>query len=69
MEANKEKWYGEGLDWIEVPLWKALKMWANNGVHVRCVLNNWYSFYHCSEPITVRQQQVQEGVWYIAYLK
>ncbi|AKQ08350.1 hypothetical protein PQE66_gp035 [Bacillus phage PBC2] len=61
----RDRAYFEKLDWEEVPMWKALKIWANNEKHVKCVEGSSYSFYHGQEKMNIRQSQVKNGKWYV----
>ena len=54
------------LDWMEVPMWKALKLWANNQRHVKCIDGNHFYFYHGQESMkNLEQNQVKNGVWFV----
>lgn len=58
--------YFDKLEWVEVPMWKAMKLWANNQRHVKCVEGNFYYFYHGYEPMKIlNQSQVKNGKWFI----
>lgn len=58
--------YYNQLEWVEVPMWKALKVWANNNRHVKCVKGNSTYFYNGHEPLTkINHNQVTEGKWFI----
>lgn len=58
--------YLENLNWTEVPMWKALKMWANNQCHVKCVDGSSYYFYHGQSDMKVlTHSQVKNGKWFI----
>lgn len=58
--------YFDKLNWVEVPMWKALKIWANNQKHIKCIDSNYYYFYHGQEPMDkLTHSQVQNGKWFI----
>ncbi|QOV08422.1 hypothetical protein Kirov_223 [Bacillus phage Kirov] len=68
MEVNKyDRAYFDKLDWEEVPMWKALKLWGNNQKHLRYVSDdgNHYCFYHGQSEMTIRHSQVKSGKWYV----
>lgn len=58
--------YFDKLEWEEVPMWKALKIWANNQKHIKCVQGNSYYFYHGqSDMNNLTQSQVKNGKWFV----
>lgn len=59
--------YFDKLDWEEVPMWKALKIWANNEKHVRYISDggHHYYFYHGQQKMTINHSQVKSGKWYV----
>ena len=67
MEVKEwDKDYFDKLDWVEVPMWKALKVWANNEKHVKCVEGNQYYFYHGQEDIKrITSRQVKNRKWFV----
>lgn len=65
-QSQSTKEYLETLNWAEVPMWKALKIWANNKSHIKCVEGNSYYFYHGENNMNVLTQlQVTNGIWFI----
>jgi hypothetical protein len=58
--------YFDRLEWVEVPMWKAMKLWANNQRHVKCVDDNSYHFYHGQEKMKgINHSQVKNGKWFV----
>ncbi|PKR83244.1 hypothetical protein [Heyndrickxia camelliae] len=58
--------YYEKIDWKEVPMWKALKIWANNQKHIKCIDGNLYYFYHGQEALSkITHNQIQFGKWFV----
>jgi hypothetical protein len=57
--------YFDRIDWVEVPMWKALKVWANNHRHVKCIEGNYYYFNHGQEKMSITHRMVTNGKWYI----
>lgn len=56
----------ESLEWEEVPMWKALKVWANNERHIKCIDGNAYYFYHGQLKMKgLSHSQVKNGKWFI----
>lgn len=55
----------ETIDWEEVPMWKALKMWANNNRNIKCVDRNHIYYYNGYDKIKIEHSQVKSGKWFI----
>lgn len=56
----------ESLEWEEVPMWKALKIWASNERHIKCTEGNIIYHYHGQEAMNkLRHSQVKNGKWFI----
>lgn len=56
----------ETCDWEEVPMWKAMKVWANNQKHVKCIVGNAYYFYHGQMNMKgISHKQVTDGKWFV----
>lgn len=55
----------ENIEWVEVPMWKALKMWANNNRNIKCVYEN--RTYYCNgyDEMKIQHCQVRSGKWFI----
>ncbi|MFF2531400.1 hypothetical protein ACFVS2_21070 [Brevibacillus sp. NPDC058079] len=61
--------YYDSLEWVEVPMWKALKLWSNNKKHMKCVVGRSHYFYHGQLPMKVlNHDQVQDGKWFVSEL-
>ncbi|MGF2716530.1 hypothetical protein ACQUY5_30680, partial [Bacillus cereus] len=49
-----------------VPMWKAMKLWANNQNHVKCQLGETNYYFHGQEAMSdIEPLFVTEGVWYV----
>ncbi|PHE64159.1 hypothetical protein COF68_04745 [Bacillus toyonensis] len=61
---KQKNWY-ENLNWEEVPMWKALKLWAEECRHIKCQIGKSNYFYRGSEIIDkLDSEHVTEGVWF-----
>jgi hypothetical protein len=61
---ERDSWW-ERLDWEEVPMWKALKVWANSNRHVKCIDGNCYYYYNGWDEMKISHCQVRRGKWFI----
>lgn len=61
--------YLENREWEEVPMWKALKLWANNRCMIKCVEGNTGNIRHYyggqSNLSEIRHSQVINGKWFV----
>ncbi|AFQ29887.1 hypothetical protein P4493_05440 [Bacillus thuringiensis] len=58
--------FGLGVDWKEVPMWKAMKLWANNQTHVKCKLGETNYYFHGQESMAdLEPEFISNGVWFI----
>lgn len=58
--------YLEKREWQEVPMWKALKIWANSHKLIKCVDGNCYSYYGGFDSLReIRHSQVTDGKWFV----
>jgi hypothetical protein len=58
--------YYEKLNWVEVPMWKALKMWSNNRNNIKCVDGSSCYFYNGDMNLqNLNHSQVKNGKWFI----
>lgn len=54
------------VEWEEVPMWKALKIWSNNRKRIKCVVGNWTCYYGGWESLKeISHDQVSEGKWFV----
>lgn len=61
--------FGRAGDWKEVPMWKAMKLWANNQNHVRCQVGETNYYYHGQQSMSdVEREFITEGRWYVQEL-
>ncbi|PHE64160.1 hypothetical protein COF68_04750 [Bacillus toyonensis] len=62
---------GFGLtgDWKEVPMWKAMKLWANNQNHVRCQVGETNYYFHGQQSMAdIESEFITKGVWFVQEL-
>lgn len=59
-----DSWW-EKLDWIEVSMTKALKIWSNNHSCVKCVVGNHNYYYAGNREMKINHSQILSGKWYI----
>ncbi len=58
--------YFENLNWVEVPMWKAMKLWSHNQRNVKCVDGSCYYFYHGQSSMkNINHSQVKNGKWFV----
>ena len=66
VKYESDKRYYDSLDWEEVPMWKAIKLWGHNQRHVKCIVGNSYYFYSGYSKMTdINHDQVKEGKWFV----
>ncbi|QIA28641.1 hypothetical protein [Phage f2b1] len=53
------------IEWVEAPMELALKVWAKNEEHVKCVVGEVTHYHIESHVFRLRADEVAHGTWYI----
>ncbi|MEC2463872.1 hypothetical protein P9X10_02995 [Bacillus cereus] len=58
--------FGLSIDWKQVPMWKAMKLWANNQIHVRCQVEETNYYFHGQQSMAdIEPEFVTNGIWFV----